>query len=98
MINYLEEFCNKYDFERVTYRQWEKRINDNSSLVILLIEPDTIQITYFIDVQLETELKQCQISRKEVFKDFIVWQNANQTTYEQFFFKVYNRYDKQYSL
>jgi thymidylate kinase len=84
-INYLVDFCDKYGFERIAYGKWEKKINDNSSLLILLIEPDTIQITYFIDVQLENELKRCQIWRKEAFKDFIVWQNADQTTYEQFF-------------
>lgn len=83
-VDYLVEFCDKYGFERIDYEKWKKKINDNSSLLILLIEPDTIQITYFIDVQLENELKRCKIWRKEVF-NFILWQNANQATYEQFF-------------
>ena len=83
-INYLVDFCDKYGFQRITDGKWEKRINDNSSLQILLIEPDTIQITYFIDVHLEDELKQCVSWRKEVLKDFIFWQNADQTTYEQY--------------
>ena len=76
-INYLVDFCDKYGFQRITDGKWEKRINDNSSLQILLIEPDTIQITYFIDVQLENELKRYLIWRKEMLKDFIFWQSKD---------------------
>ena len=87
-VDYLVEFCDKYGFERIAYGKWKKKINDNSSLIILLIEPDTIQINYFIDVQLENELKRCQIWRKEAFKDFILWQDIGQVTFERFFKRV----------
>ena len=85
-INYLVDFCDKYGFERIAYGKWEKKINDNSSLLILLIEPDTIQITYFIDVQLENKLKRCEIWRKEMLKDFIFWQSKD---YKELYERVF---------
>ena len=85
-MDYLSEFCDKYGFERIAYGKWEKKINDNSSLLILLIEPDTIQINYFIDVQLENELKRCLIWRKEILKDFIFLQSKG---YKELYKRVF---------
>ena len=85
-VDYLVEFCDKYGFERIAYGKWEKKINDNSSLLILLIEPDTIQTTYFIDVHLENEMKRYFVSRKESLKEFIFWQSKDyKAMYEQIF-------------
>ena len=85
-IDYLAEFCDKYGFERIAYGKWEKKINDNASLLIQLIEPDTIQITYFIDVQLENELKRYLIWRKEMLKDFLLLQSKG---YKELYERVF---------
>lgn len=85
---YLAEFCDKYGFERIAYGKWEKKVGNNSSLLILLIEPDTIQINYFIDVQLENETKRYFISRKESFKEFIFWQSKDYKQMYERIFKV----------
>lgn len=85
-IDYLSEFCDKYGFKRISYGEWEKKINDKASLQILLIEPDTIQITYFIDVQLENEQKRYLSWRKEMLKDFILWQS---TDYKKLYERVF---------
>lgn len=87
--DYLAEFCDKYGFKRISYGEWEKKINDKAGLLILLIEPDTIKITYFIDVQLENELKRYYIWRQERLRDFILLQSKG---YKELYERVFKEH------